>query len=85
MENINNSSSSINNLSEESVDYTSIIVTILLGTIVGVILGYFFIKPRIYHGPDSNDIKKEVHTDSKGKYVWDTVITICPLGTVPHK
>ena len=82
MENFNNITE---NSKEESLDWVSIIITIIFGVIIGFILGYYFIKPRIYHGPDSNDVKKEIYTDSQGKYKWDTVITICPLGTLPHK
>jgi hypothetical protein len=74
-----------NNISTDKFDITSILVTLLVGVIIGLIIGNYIIKPKIYHGPDSNDIKKEIHEDSNGQYKWDTVITICPLGTIPHK
>ena len=64
---------------------TSILVTIIIGIVIGIIIGYYVFKPNIYHGQDSNDVKKEIHHDSKGKYKWDTVVTICPLGTLAHK
>lgn len=79
-----NNNKLINNVNLEP-DYTSIIVTILIGIISGFILGYYLFKPKTFHGPDSNDVKKEIYEDSNGKYQWDTIVTICPLGTVPHK
>ena len=74
-------------LSSNSNNYcvTSVLVTIIIGIVIGLFLGYYVFKPNIYHGQDSNDVKKEIHEDSTGKYKWDTVVTICPLGTSAHK
>ena len=73
------------NISTDNFDITSILVTLLVGVIIGLIIGNYIIKPKTYHGTDSNDIKKEIYEDSNGQYKWDTIITICPLGTIPHK
>ena len=31
---------------------------------------------------DSNEVIKEIKTDNKGKYKWEPMITLCPIGTV---
>jgi len=61
-----------------------IIISILLGIVIGLIFGYIVFKKKLYKGPNSKDVVKQVHEDAKGKYIWEPVITICPLGTI-HK
>lgn len=66
------------------IDYeykSSIILSIVLGITVGIIIGNHFFKQIILHGPDSNEIIKQIHYDTKGKYKWETYITLCPVGT----
>ncbi len=78
---------SVSDSDSDSNNYcvTSILITIIIGVFIGITIGYYVFKPNIYHGKDSNDVKKEIHEDSKGKFKWDTVVTICPLGTAAHK
>lgn len=67
-----------------NLDYeykSNIILSIILGITIGIIIGNYFFKQIIYHGPDSNEIIKEIHSDSKGRYKWETYITECPDGT----
>lgn len=63
-----------------------IIINISLGVVIGLIFGYIILKKKIYKGPNSSKITQEKYVDSKGEYVWEPVITICPLGTIhtPH-
>ncbi len=75
-----NSNSSSNNYC-----VSSILITIIIGIFIGIAIGYYVFKPSVVHGQDSNDVKKEIYEDSNGKYKWDTVVTICPLGTSAHK
>ena len=72
------------NILTDNYDIISILVTLIIGVIIGIVIGNFMIMPKIFHGPDSNEVKKEIYEDSNGKYTWDTVIKICPLGTVVH-
>ncbi len=64
----------------------NVLVTIILGVIIGLAFGYIIFKKKIYKGPNSSKITKEIYKDSKGEYIWEPVITICPLGTIhnPH-
>ncbi len=63
-----------------------IIMNIALGVVIGLVFGYILFKRKIFKGPNSGKIIKEKYSDSKGEYIWEPVITICPLGTihVPH-
>ncbi len=63
-----------------------IIMNIVLGVVIGLVFGYILFKRKIFKGPNSGKIIKEKYSDSKGEYIWEPVITICPLGTihVPH-
>lgn len=62
------------------------IINILLGLIIGVIIGYIFFKDIKYKGLDSNDVIKEIYTDSDGrKYKWNTKICICPINYSMNK
>lgn len=63
---------------DESGIYT--IFTIIMGIIIGCIVGYLIFRDVKYVGPDSNEIVKQVYTDSSGKqYKYKPQITICPL------
>ncbi len=73
-----------NNIDSNEINPIDIIITILIGLVVGIIFGYIMFKRKIYKGPNSNKIVKEIHEDSNGKYTWEPTITICPLGTI-HK
>jgi hypothetical protein len=72
------------NNSQEEIFAIDIIISILIGVVIGLIFGYMVFKKKLYKGPNSKDVVKEVHEDKKGKYIWEPVITICPLGTI-HK
>ncbi len=63
-----------------------IIINIALGIVIGIAFGYIIFKKKIYKGPNSGKITQEKYSDSKGEYIWEPVITICPLGTIhtPH-
>lgn len=63
------------------------ILSLLIGFISGIILMTIYITRfnYVYHGPDSNDVKKRIYQDDQGscyKYVPKTYI--CPL-VVNHK
>ncbi len=73
-----------NSQDEQEIFAIDIIISLLLGVVIGLIFGYMVFKKKLYKGPNSKDIIKEVHEDAKGKYIWEPVITICPLGTI-HK
>jgi hypothetical protein len=62
-------------------DYTIYtIMTIIMGILLGSIIGYFIFRDIKYIGPDSNEIVKQIYTDSDGKkYKYKPHITICPL------
>lgn len=64
----------------------NIIINIALGIVIGIAFGYIIFKKKIYKGPNSGKIIQETYVDSIGEYIWEPVITICPLGTihVPH-
>lgn len=73
-----------NSQDEQEIFAIDIIISLFLGVVIGLIFGYMVFKKKLYKGPNSKDIVKEVHEDTKGKYIWEPVITICPLGTI-HK
>ena len=57
---------------------TDYIMSIFVGILVGIILGYIFFKKIEYHGLDSNDVVKEIHIDNNGrKYKWKPEICLC--------
>lgn len=74
-------SEQIYNLNFDSDYKSSIILSIILGITVGILIGNYFFKQIIYHGPDSNEIIKQEHEDSNGKFKWETYIVGCPIGT----
>lgn len=51
-----------------------IIFGIIIGYIIGLLLNYE------YHGPDSNEIKKEIYHDKNGCYKLIPKIYACPIG-----
>lgn len=63
-----------------------LIINIALGVVIGLVFGYILFKRKIYKGPNSEKIIKKKYKDSIGEYIWEPVITICPLGTIhaPH-
>jgi len=62
---------------------SDIIISIIIGLVFGILLGNLFFDKRIYHGPDSNIIIKEIYSDLDGKqYKWVPKICICPISTI---
>jgi|LauGreDrversion4_2_1035121.scaffolds.fasta_scaffold901380_2 uncharacterized protein YneF (UPF0154 family) len=59
-----------------------ILISIMFGVIVGMFIGYMMFKNVLYKGPDSNEVIMETNEDNTGKYKWEPVITLCPIGTV---
>ncbi len=59
-----------------------IFISIMIGVVIGMFIGYMMFKKVLYKGPDSNEVIKEIKVDDKGKYKWEPMITLCPLGTV---
>ena len=58
-----------------TIDY---IISILIGLIFGVIMGYLIFKKIEYHGLNSNDVVKEIYIDENGKkYKWQPQICMC--------
>ena len=54
------------------------IINIIIGMMIGIILGYIFLNKAEYHGLDSNDVVKEIHTDKDGrKYRWKPQVCMC--------
>lgn len=53
----------------------------ILLSIIGFIFGYMIGKYRkiIYHGPDSNNIKKYIYKIGNKYYKFNTEICICPI------
>ncbi len=62
-------------------NYSDYLINIFIGLIIGVLIGYVFFKKVIKIGPDSNEIIGKINTDDKGDFVWEPIITICPIGT----
>ncbi len=58
-----------------------IFISVILGVVIGMFIGYMMFKKVLYKGPDSNDVRKEVKLDDNGKYKWEPMITLCPIGT----
>jgi hypothetical protein len=75
-----------NLISQDKNFAIDIIINIVLGIVIGIVFGYIIFKRKLYKGPNSGKITKETYEDSNGKYIWEPVITICPLGTIhtPH-
>jgi len=58
----------------------NIFITIIIGSILGIIIGFYFFNNVKYIGPDSNKIVKKIFYDSNGKkYKYKPHITICPI------
>ncbi len=56
------------------------LITIIVGLLIGGTIGYFIFREIKYIGPDSNEIVKQIYTDSEGKqYKYKPKITICPI------
>ena len=60
-------------------DIISMMLNILIGFCVGMIVGMQIFNKIKYKGPDSNEIKKEIHYDKNGKYKWKPKVCICPI------
>lgn len=59
-------------------------MAILFMIIFGILFGIFLhskTKIKIYHGPDSSDVKKTIHVDKKNKkcYAFVPNIYMCPI------
>jgi len=58
----------------------------LISIVIGYILGYILIKTficnTIYHGPDTNQIRKKIYIDKQTNkyYRFIPKICFCPLG-----
>ena len=50
-----------------------IIFGIIIGYLIGLLLNYE------YHGPDSNEIKKEIYMDDTGCYKMIPKVYACPI------
>ena len=58
----------------------NIIVNIIIGLNCGILLAYLFINNKIiYHGPNSNIIRKKIHLYNNKYYKYEPVICICPI------
>ena len=57
----------------------NVIISIIIGLCVGFIIGNMLLKKVKYKGPDSNEIKKNIYEDNKGKYRWNPKVCICPI------
>jgi hypothetical protein len=56
------------------------LLTLIVGLVIGLILGYLVFKKISYKGPDSNIIVNEIYTESNGKkYKWVPKVCICPI------
>ena len=60
-------------------NFISIILNILIGFCIGILIGKQLFNNIKYKGPDSNQVKKEIHYDKKGKYKWNPKVCICPI------
>lgn len=56
-----------------------LIFNIILGLSIGLLIGKQINKKIKYKGPDSNEIKKKIYKDEKGKFKWKTRICVCPI------
>lgn len=54
-------------------------IVIIMGLSIGLIIGSFIFQRIKYKGPDSNEVKKEIHEDKNGKYRWIPKVCICPI------
>ena len=82
--NDNNDNNNNNNNADESVLY--ILITFIIGILLGSIIGYFIFKDIKYIGPDSNEIVKNIYSDTDGKkYKYVPKISICPLNYSMNK
>jgi len=62
------------------------LLTLLVGLVLGLILGYFVFKKNNYKGPDSNIIVNEIYTEPDGKkYKWVPKVCICPISYSMNK
>ena len=52
--------------------------------ILSFIVGYFFFKQTIIHGPNSNKIKENIYKINDTYYQFTTDICICPLNDYIH-
>lgn len=59
-------------------------ITITTSIVIGLVFGYILIKllvpSVIYHGPDSNKVKKKVFHKDGQYFKFTTVPYVCPLG-----
>ena len=57
--------------------------------IIGIVIGYYmyFHKTIIYHGPNSNKIKKEIYYDKNTKSCYRLIpkVHICPIAYSMNK
>jgi len=68
----------------ESIIFT--FITIIIGILLGVVIGYFIFRDIKYIGPDSNEIVKNIYKDDKGRhYKYKPKITICPMNYSMNK
>ena len=54
---------------------------LLLGIIFGFIIYNYFNKNMLYHGPNSNNIRKMVFVNKKNKkcYIFEPRVYMCPI------
>lgn len=57
------------------------IISVVSALILAYIVGKWAFTRHIYHGPDSNDIKRDVYYDANiGCYKITPITYICPFG-----
>jgi hypothetical protein len=74
---VNNNVETMDSINESIIP---LIMTFIVGILIGGLVGYFILRDIKYIGPDSNEIVKHTYTDSEGKqYKYKPNITVCPI------
>lgn len=71
------------NTNEESIILK--LLFLIIGTTIGMIIGYYIFRDIKYIGPDSNKIVKKTYKDKDGKFRFRPQITICPTNYSMNK
>jgi len=58
-----------------------VLFSIIFGIIVGIILYYHLINKNIYHGPNSDKMRKTIFVDKKNNkcYIFEPQVYLCPI------
>jgi hypothetical protein len=55
------------------------IISLSLGYLTALVLFKYYNPTYIYHGPDSNYVRKYIHKNKNTCYKFEPIANICPL------